>query len=82
MKNNNETTQMNDNRIQSLDEYKTSHHTYSQKTEDTSMPIRNHSLAHKNAGRGHKLKAKPPAMLSIKNLVKTYENGHQAIKDV
>ncbi|CAK3659694.1 hypothetical protein VCRA213O314_810009 [Vibrio crassostreae] len=80
MKNSNDTTQMTDNRIQSLDEYKTSHPASPQKSEDTPMPKLKQTLGHTQAT--HDRTHKAPTMLGIKNLVKTYENGHRAVKDV
>ncbi|MFA0284812.1 sn-glycerol-3-phosphate ABC transporter ATP-binding protein UgpC, partial [Vibrio sp. 10N.222.55.F12] len=84
MKNNNDTTQMNNNRIQSLNEYKTSHlpshQAIHKNTEDTPMPNPKQKLAHNQAT--HNRTRKAPTMLGIKNLVKTYENGHQAVKGV
>jgi len=84
VKNNNDTTQINNNRIQSLDEYKTSqlpsHQTIHKNTEDTSMPNLKQTLAHNQAT--HDRTRKAATMLGIKNLVKTYENGHQAVKGV
>ncbi|MFA0071176.1 ATP-binding cassette domain-containing protein, partial [Vibrio breoganii] len=84
MKNNNDTTQMNNNRIQSLNEYKTSHlpshQAIHKNTEDTSMPKLKQTLTYNQANQDCMRKA--PTMLGIKNLVKTYENGHQAVKGV
>ncbi|PMO71649.1 sn-glycerol-3-phosphate import ATP-binding protein UgpC [Vibrio splendidus] len=84
MKNNNDKNQMNDNRIQSLAEYKMSHlpshQAIHKNTEDTPMPKLKQTLGHTQATHNHTHKA--PTMLGIKNLVKTYENGHQAVKGV
>ncbi|WP_016796960.1 sn-glycerol-3-phosphate ABC transporter ATP-binding protein UgpC, partial [Vibrio cyclitrophicus] len=80
MKNNNDTTQMKDNHIQSLDEYKASQQTIHKNTEDSQMTTRHQILGHHQTNNGQTRKT--PIMLSIKNLVKTYENGHRAVKGV